>query len=85
MLSETVALLRDLKFEFANYFEPLVQNVLSYVEKILDNCYLLRSYIQVSEEKLSATGRKIRKNYRKLIRLRDEFSSIQKSRKSALA
>ena len=82
MLSEAVDLLRDLKFELANYFDPLVQSVLHNIERILDDRYLLRKYIRVPEEKLSANGLEIRKNYRRLISLRDEFASIQKSRKN---
>lgn len=64
MLSEAVDLLRDLKFELANYFDPLVQSVLHNIERILDDRYLLRKYIRVPEEKLSANGLEIRKNYR---------------------
>ena len=82
MLSEAVDLLRDLKFELANYFDPLVQSVLHNIERILDDRYLLRKYIRVPEEKLSANGLEIRKNYRRLISLWDEFASIQKSRKN---
>lgn len=69
MLSEAVDLLRDLKFELANYFDPLVQSVLHNIERILDDRYLLRKYIRVPEEKLSANGLEIRKNYRRLISL----------------
>ncbi|MEG2004751.1 MAG: hypothetical protein RR014_01830, partial [Bilophila sp.] len=55
MLLEAVALLRDLKFELGTYFEPLVQSVLHYIEVMLDDRYLRRRYIEVTEDKLSRT------------------------------
>ena len=83
MLSEAVDLLRDLKFELANYFEPLVQSVIHNLDSILDDSYLLRTYIRRPEEELTPAGQEIRKNYRRIISLRDEFLSMQKSRKNA--
>lgn len=80
MLSEAIDLLRDLKFELGNYFEPLVQSVLHNIEAILDNRYLRRNYIENQEDKLSRAGLEIRKNYGRLVSLRDEFASIRKSR-----
>lgn len=85
MLCEAIDLLRDLKFELSNYFDTLMQSILHNIESILDDRYLLKRYIRTPEEKLSANGLEIRKNYRKLIALRDEFLAIQKSRKSSVA
>ena len=45
MLIEAIGLLRDLKFELGNYFEPLMLSVLHYMEMMLDDRYLLRRYI----------------------------------------
>ena len=80
MLLEAIELLRDLKFELCNYFEPLMLCVLHYMEMILDDRYLLRRYINCPDEKLSKGGVEIRKNYRRLVSLRDEFESVRKSR-----
>ena len=80
MLLEAIELLRDLKFELGNYFEPLMLSVLHYMEMILDDRYLLRRYINCPDEKLSKGGVEIRKNYRRLVSLRDEFESVRKSR-----
>lgn len=80
MLLEAVALLRDLKFEMGTYFEPLVQSILHYIESMLDDRYLRRRYIEPVDEKLSPAGQEIRKNYRRLISLRDEFEAIRRSR-----
>ncbi len=83
MLVEAINLLRDLKFELANYFEPLVQGVLHNIEAILDNRYLRRTYIENQDRQLSRAGMEIRKNYGKLVSLRDEFESVRKSRQPA--
>ena len=80
MLVEAATLLRDLKFELGNYFEPLMLSVLHYIEMILDDRYLLRRYINCPDDKLSRNGAEIRKNYRRLVSLRDEFESVRKSR-----
>ena len=79
MLLEAIDLLRDLKFELGNYFEPLMLSVLHYMEMILDDRYLLRRYINCPDDKLSRGGVEIRKNYRRLVSLRDEFESVRKS------
>lgn len=58
-------------------------SVLHYMEMILDDRYLLRRYINCPDEKLSKGGVEIRKNYRRLVSLRDEFESVRKSRPKA--
>lgn len=85
MLLEAIGLLRDLKFELGNYFEPLMLSVLHYMEMILDDRYLLRRYINCPDDKLSKIGMEIRKNYRRLVSLRDEFESVRKSRQKTVA
>ncbi len=85
MLVEAVELLRDLKFELGNYFDTLVQSVLHCIESILDNRYLLRRYIHCPDDKLTRNGVEIRKNYRRLVSLRDEFESVRKSRQKAVS
>lgn len=84
MIVEAVGLLHDLKFELANYFPPLVESVIHHTRTLLDNRYLRRTYIDCEEGKLTPTGLEIRKNYRKLISLLDEFTSIRKARGSAV-
>lgn len=80
MLQEAVDLLHDLKFDLANYFDSLVENILHDVQGILDNRYILRSYIDCEENSLTRNGLEVRKNYRKLVSLHDEFRSIRKAR-----
>ncbi len=81
MLAEAAALLHDLKFDLANYFDPLVENIIHHTAALLDNKYLRRTYIDREERELTPNGLEIRKNYRKLIGLLDEFRSIRKSRR----
>ena len=83
MLLEAIRAAADLKFELGNYFEPLMLSVLHYMEMILDDRYLLRRYINCPDDKLSKGGVEIRKNYRRLVSLRDEFESVRKSRQKA--
>lgn len=80
MLQEAVNLLHDLKFDLATYFDSLVENILHDVQSILDNRYILRTYVECDESSLSRRGQDIRKNYRKLVSLHDEFRSIRKAR-----
>lgn len=80
MLQAAVDLLHDLKFDLANYFDSLVENILHDVQAILDDRYLMRTYVECDESSLSARGLEIRKNYRKLVSLHDEFRSIRKAR-----
>ena len=84
MLTEAVSLLRDLKFELGNYFEPLMQSVLHNIEVMLDDKYLLRRYINCPDSQLTKNGAEIRKNYRRLVSLRDEFEAVRKSRQKAV-
>ncbi len=81
MLAEAVTLLHNLKFDLANYFDPLVENIIHHTAALLDNRYLRRTYIDREERELTPNGLEIRKNYRKLIGLLDEFRSIRKSRR----
>lgn len=81
MLAEAVNLLRDLRFEMANYFDTLVQSVLHYIEVILDNKYIRRRYIENKNARLTKTCLEIRKNYGKLVSLHDEFRAVRSVRR----
>ena len=80
MLAEAVVLLSDLKFEIANYFDQLVCHVLNLLEKILNDRYLVKNYVEPPVEKISPYGLEIRRNYKKLVALMDEFVAIRKAR-----
>ena len=80
MLQEAVDLLRNLKFEIISYFDSLVLTVISLSEDMLNDRYLIRTYIECPDTGLSPAGLEIRKNYRRLVGLVDEFRAIRRSR-----
>ena len=47
-------------------------------ENILNDRYLIRTYITPAEELLTKNGQKIRKLYRRLVSLVDELKAIRK-------
>lgn len=80
MLAEVVSHLHTLKFEVVSYFDTLVSNVIAIGEKILNDPYIIRSYIEKRDETLSKRGHEIKRNYGKLVSLVDEFKAIRKAR-----
>ncbi|MDR2075482.1 MAG: hypothetical protein LBP61_00885 [Desulfovibrio sp.] len=80
MLSEAVTLLHSLKFEIVSYFDSLVSTAIAIGETMLNDRYLLRAYIEKSDDALTAGGLEIKKNYGRLVALLDEFRAIQKRR-----
>lgn len=80
MLHEVVEQLHNLKFEIVSYFDPLVANIISIGESILNDSYLRCNYIEKKDDSLTKRGLEIKKNYRKLISLVDEFKAIRKAR-----
>lgn len=85
MLSEAVSLLNSLKFEIVSYFDSLVSTVISIGDSMLNNRYLLRTYIDRPEDGLTQNGLEIKRNYGKLVTAIDEFKAIKKSRTSDIA
>jgi len=81
MLSLFTEVLNDLKFEIVNYFDTLVERVLSLGDMILNDSYLLRHYIRKKDLDLSPYGLSIKKTYGRLVALLDEFRSIRKAKK----
>jgi hypothetical protein len=80
MLLEAVTLLHALKFEIVSYFDSLVSTAIAIGDAMLNDRYLLRVYIEKSDDALSPGGLEIKKNYGKLVSLLDEFRAIQKRR-----
>ncbi|MBQ7617561.1 MAG: hypothetical protein IJS50_01675, partial [Desulfovibrio sp.] len=76
-------LLNDLKFEIGNYFEPIVDDIINTIEKILSDRYLKRTYIQPAESTLSKTGLEIRKAYGRLVQYQYSFKEMRKSRQAS--
>ncbi len=79
MITEALNIAKELRLESIHYFETIIESTLYEIDRILNNRYLLRNYIEKSENQLTARGLEIKKNYGKLIAVRDEIVSIQKS------
>lgn len=82
-LTLSTALLTDLKFEFINYFEPLFHKAIHFADAMLNDAYLVRTYISQRDELLTEYGRGVKKNYRRLVSLVDELKAIRKTKPEA--
>lgn len=80
MLTQAVAILQDLKFDIAIFFEELVDSIITITDVILNDRYLCRKYITVHNDSLSDYGLGIKKQYGKLVSLLDDIKAIRKSR-----
>lgn len=80
MMQEGLALLNELRFEIVDYFPPLVDGIVNTIELILSDKYLVRTYIDSSEDTLTPAGTDIRKHYGRLVSLLDTFKAVRKAR-----
>jgi hypothetical protein len=80
MLLIGTELLTNLKFEFINYYEQLVFKAIYFAESILNDRYLIRSYINRKDDQLTDNGLQIKKLYRRLVSLVDELRAIRKTK-----
>ena len=81
MLSLFTEILNDLKFEIVNYFDTLVERVLSLGDMIINDRYLLRHYIRTKDGDLSEYGVLVKQTYNRLVALLDEFRTIRQAKK----
>ena len=75
-----MGLLHSLKFEIVSYFDSLVGTVIAIGDGILNDSYLLRSYVNKPDDSLTPQGLEIKKHYGKLVTLIDDFKAIRKSK-----
>lgn len=80
MMQESLILLNELRFEIVEYFPPLVDGIVTVTERILSDKYLVRTYIDSSDDVLSTAGADIRKHYGRMVSLLDTFKAVRKSR-----
>jgi len=78
MLQETGNLLHELKFDLGRYFDELLKQLISNVERLLNDRYIQRKYIDKPEKTLTAHGREMRKAYQRIVSLLDELRGIRK-------
>lgn len=81
MLEETVELLHSLKFEIVNYFDSLVDTVITIGDSMLNDRYLRRTYIERKDVEFTPRQMAVRRNYGKLVSLLDEFKAIRRARR----
>ena len=80
MLDEMLLVLNVLKFEIVNYYEAIVEAVNAIGDAVLNDSYLIRTYVEVPDEDLTAYGQLIKKRCGQLVAVLDEFRAIQRSR-----
>lgn len=82
-LTLATALVAELKFELATYFGTLINQAIHFAETILNDRYLIRTYVREKDEDLTDNGLRIKKLYRRLVSLVDELRAIRKTRADA--
>ncbi len=80
MMCNAVEVLTELSHEIVNFFPPLVDTTISIIDSILANRYIMRTYIECPDCGLTPAGADIKKNYRRIIALRDTFVAVRKTR-----
>ncbi len=80
MLQEMNNVLNEFKFEMVDYFDEVVLKAIKISEKILDDRYLHKKYLQPHEDRLTAYGRSIRKLYGHAIGLLDDLQAIRRAK-----
>ena len=83
MLTLATALVAELRFELATYFGTLINQAIHFAEAMLNDRYLIRTYVREKDEDLTENGLRIKKLYRRLVSLVDELRAIRKTRADA--
>ncbi|WP_045222759.1 hypothetical protein [Desulfonatronum thioautotrophicum] len=78
MLAQVNEILQDFKFEIHPYFDGLMERVINLCERVLNNAYLNKRYVQMKDDEASAYGLRVKAQFRRLVRLLDELQSIRK-------
>jgi hypothetical protein len=80
MLRDAAEVMHELKFETVHYIDELVSHVIHLGERVLNDNYLRTSYLSKKDSELTAYGHDVKRLYRKIVSLVDEFKAIRKSR-----
>lgn len=78
MLTESVCVLQELRFELVHYFDDLTESALHFMDSIIYDHYLCKTYIGKPDHLLTKAGIEICQKYKKLIQIKDDFQSIKK-------
>ena len=81
MLVHINNILSDFKFEQASYFDEIVAKIISMVEKIAGDGYLVSTYIRDKrDEDLTPYGHEVKKHYGRMVSQLDELKSLRKAK-----
>lgn len=76
MTSEAVEITTNLQFELVDFFPDLVQSIIKCIETILQDRYLVRTYIEQHDKSLTRAGLEIRRNYGRLVSMLDQIRAV---------
>ena len=80
MLQQMSDILQDFKFEIHPYFDGLMERVINLCERVLNNAYLNKRYVQLKDDEASAYGLRVKILFRRLVGLMDDLRGIRKQR-----
>ncbi|BDV02011.1 hypothetical protein TDMWS_20960 [Thermodesulfomicrobium sp. WS] len=80
MITLTVKIITEFKFEAVNYFPELMDKAIHFAEQILSDRYLVKKYVSRKDEDLTPSGLHIKKYYGRLVGLVDELNAIRRIR-----
>ena len=78
MLEHTNNVLEELKFETGNYFPDITSRAIATVEKIANDRYLVRNYVNREEGKLTRYGQEVRDKYFRMDSLLNELKTLRR-------
>ena len=77
MLYYASNILHELKFEAVRYFNSIIEQIIYITEKMVNDSYIQKRYIEPPAEKLTSYGLAIRNYYGRLVHLLDDFYAIK--------
>ncbi|WP_291321347.1 hypothetical protein [Desulfonatronospira sp.] len=85
MLEHTNMVLEELKFETGDYFQDIISRAISTVEKIANDRYLVRNYVNKTEKDLTQYGLEVRQKYHRMVSLLNELRAIRRIKRESTA
>ncbi|EFI34680.1 conserved hypothetical protein [Desulfonatronospira thiodismutans ASO3-1] len=85
MLEHSNSVLEELKFETGNYFPDIITRAIATVEKIANDRYLLRNYVNREENSLTQYGQEVRERYFRMNFLLNELKTIRRVKREPIS
>lgn len=80
MFTESISIIKEFRFDLVYYFENITESLLTIMDSILNDKYILKNYIEKPKIERTERAQNICKQYSNLVILRDEIYAIKKSR-----